>query len=902
VTTPREAMTDATPPVIAKGLGPGAVIAGRYRLQARLGTGGGGTVWRCRDEQLGAIVALKIVSAGGDLERWRREVAMARRIANRNVCRVHDLGEAGDLRYVTMELVEGDSLRARIAGGLPVAAARDLFAQLVAGAAAIHAAGVVHRDLKPENVVVAHDGRAVIVDFGLAREPRGSSATTRTGPAVTDPGVVVGTPRYMSPEQAAGQSVDARTDVWSLGLIGHELITGALPQPDEHGRRIDPVVDARWRGLSGVLRHCLALLPEERFADARAVERAMGSLGGRRSRGLTAVAVGALAAVAVGAVAVGAGAILYRGAGDDGPRVESGAQSGAPAVQSQPTAPPRMTQLTTTEPKKWPDETPISVALSPDASRFAYTTARPRLVVRPVAGGPAVTWSMPALEKARSRPTDTPDSLFVTMWVVGWFSDGSLAVIGTDRDGGHQLHRVFADGRNQLLHRYAQRFTAAATPAGDKVAIAIDDHAMFAVAAAEGTASTQIAVLDPGEQVLAMAWSPDGARLAYARLPGDTSAEATIRVVPANGGAGRDVWRGPLGAIAGQLLAWLDDHRLAFAGNDLATGHARLFTVDTRGGEAAQREDWRETYVGFGSAARGTLVMLRGAAVRAVQVGERYGLGVARLHDRGVRAQRVAGWTADRRAVFTVGGPGKEQIVRAAPGQAFESWPGTRPGIELPDTLVDDDVIAHRLDETGQQIVVERITPDGARTELARLSAHAAGCDVVRCAGDRAPPCIAVDSDGRTVRWTELDPQTGARGAQLHQRPVRDRRVCSAALSPDGQQLAVVDGGDTVTIIDRRTGKQDSSDAGEGAVLQSVGFGPDGTVWATALGFRGRLSGMMLFHRLDSGSIGSSPSSRGGTRSDTLRFFSRPSPSPDDKQVAVATLELELEVWRADEL
>jgi serine/threonine protein kinase len=295
VTTPREAMTDATPPVIAKGLGPGAVIAGRYRLQARLGTGGGGTVWRCRDEQLGAIVALKIVSAGGDLERWRREVAMARRIANRNVCRVHDLGEAGDLRYVTMELVEGDSLRARIAGGLPVAAARDLFAQLVAGAAAIHAAGVVHRDLKPENVVVAHDGRAVIVDFGLAREPRGSSATTRTGPAVTDPGVVVGTPRYMSPEQAAGQSVDARTDVWSLGLIGHELITGALPQPDEHGRRIDPVVDARWRGLSGVLRHCLALLPEERFADARAVERAMGSLGGRRSRGLTAVAVGALA-------------------------------------------------------------------------------------------------------------------------------------------------------------------------------------------------------------------------------------------------------------------------------------------------------------------------------------------------------------------------------------------------------------------------------------------------------------------------------------------------------------------------------------------------------------------------------------------------------------------------------
>jgi len=175
-------MTDAIPPVIAKTLGPGAVIAGRYRLQARLGTGGGGTVWRCLDEQLQAVVALKIVGDGGDLERWRREVAMARRIANRNVCRVHDLGETAELRYVTMELVEGVSLRARMASALPGALARDLFTQVVAGAAAIHAAGVVHRDLKPENIVVAHDGRAVIVDFGLAREPRGAGATTTGRP------------------------------------------------------------------------------------------------------------------------------------------------------------------------------------------------------------------------------------------------------------------------------------------------------------------------------------------------------------------------------------------------------------------------------------------------------------------------------------------------------------------------------------------------------------------------------------------------------------------------------------------------------------------------------------------------------------------------------------------------
>ena len=893
VTTPREAMTDVIPPVIAKALGPGMVIASRYRLQARLGTGGGGTVWRCLDEQLDTIVALKIVSADGDLERWRREVAMARRIANRNVCRVHDLGEAGELRYVTMELVEGDSLRARIAGDLPAAAARDLFTQIVGGAAAIHAAGVVHRDLKPENVVVARDGRAVIVDFGLAREPRGVGTTTRTGPAVTDPGVVVGTPRYMSPEQAAGQSVDARTDVWALGLIGHELMTGALPPPDAHGRRIDPAVDAKWRGLVGVLRRCVALLPEERFADARDIEHAVGSL--RRGR---ATARDMIAAIAIAATVAVAGVIAFNRMQDDA----APAAPAAPAVASHSTASPRMTQLTASEPRKWPDDAPISVALSPDASRLAYTTANPRLLVRPAAGGPAVAWSLPALEKARTRPSDAAESTFVMMSVVGWFGDGSLALIGTDRDGGHQLHRVFADGRNQLLYRYAQRFAAPATPAGDRVAIAIDDHAMFVVTAAEGTAPAQIAALEPGEQVLAMAWSPDGARLAYARLPGDASADGSIRVVPATGGASREVWRGPLTTIAGQLLAWLDEHRLAFAGNDLAAGRARLFTVDTRGRPAEQRDDWAETYVGPGSAAGGALVMVRGPAIRAVQVGDRWGWGLSRLHDRGVRAQRLAGWTGDGRAVFAVGEPGKEQIVRAAPGQGFERWPGTSAGVELPDTLAGEDLIAHRIDPALQQIVVERIAPGGAHTELARLSAHAAPCDVVRCAGDRAAPCVALDSDGRTVRWTELDPQTGARSAQLHQRPLRERRVCSAALSPDGRVLAVVDGGETVTVIDRTTGRQDAKNAGEGAALQSVGFAPDGTVWATSIGFRGRISGMMAFHRLDSGWISASASSRGSSRSDALRWFSRPSPSPDGKQVAVATLDLELEVWRADGL
>lgn len=511
-----------------------------------------------------------------------------------------------------------------------------------------------------------------------------------------------------------------------------------------------------------------------------------------------------------------------------------------------------------------------------------------------------MAWSLPALEKARTRPTDAAESRFAAMWVAGWFGDGSLALLGAEREG-YQLHRVFADGRSALLYQYARRFTAAATAIGDRVAVAIDDRALFVMSASEGARPDQIVTLDPGDRVRAIAWSADGARIAYLRQSSGAGAEASIAVVPAAGGEPHEVWRGSLFSIAGQLLAWLDEHRLAFAANDLAADRARLLTVDTRSRRVEQRDDWPGTYAGAGSAARGTLVVVRGTATRAVQIGDRWGWGLAPLHDRAVRAHRLAGWTADHRVVFAIGEPGKERVVCAAAGQPLEAWPGTRPGVELPDTLAGDDLIAHRLDEAAHQIVVERITPAGDHSELARLSSRAAACDVARCAGDRAAPCIVEDNDGHVVRWIELDPATGTPGAQVHQRPLRDR-VCSAALSPDGRLLAVIDGGEAITLLDRTTGKQETRSAGDGTALQSVGFASDGDIWASATGFRHRLTGMMSFNRLDSGWISSSPSSRGNARTDALRWAARPSPSPDGKQVAVATLDLELEVWRADGL
>jgi len=254
-------LDDPAPEVILPALVPGTIIADRYRIHARLGAGGG-AVWRCDDEKLGVPVALKIVDPGGEIARWRRDVALARQIAHPNVCRLLDVVE-GELVFVTMELVEGVTLRDQLSPAMPPDAMHSLVHQLLAGAAALHAAGIAHRELRPENVVVERTGRAVIVDIGLARSPRIAAAMRsqppegplhQTNPKVTvrvrgsrpvsdrarPPSARPGTgeidaAQYMAPEQAAGFGIDARADVWALGLIAHEILVGELPHGDRTG-------------------------------------------------------------------------------------------------------------------------------------------------------------------------------------------------------------------------------------------------------------------------------------------------------------------------------------------------------------------------------------------------------------------------------------------------------------------------------------------------------------------------------------------------------------------------------------------------------------------------------------------------------------------------------------------
>jgi serine/threonine protein kinase/tetratricopeptide (TPR) repeat protein len=260
--------------------GVGRVVAGRYEIRACLGAGGMGTVWRAYDRELEEEVALKTLlperlQDPAMLERLRREVKTARRITHPNVCRVFDYGEDGDLRFLTMELIEGRTLRSLLAAG-PLGPERALAAlgQIVAGLAAAHEKGVVHRDLKPENVLVRSSGQAVVADFGLARAPLSDRQSA------TD---FAGTPAYMSPEQLRGEALDARSDLFSLGILAFEMLAGRPPfaggsaatkasailRDPPAPLAIDGLPVETARAIEGVLARAMAKAPGGRYPSVR---------------------------------------------------------------------------------------------------------------------------------------------------------------------------------------------------------------------------------------------------------------------------------------------------------------------------------------------------------------------------------------------------------------------------------------------------------------------------------------------------------------------------------------------------------------------------------------------------------------------------------------------------------
>jgi serine/threonine protein kinase len=267
----------------ATGIKAGAVLDARFQIEATIGEGGSGQVFRAWDRVLGEPIALKILRPDRAKEkswikRLAREVKVARAIRHPNVCRVFDLGNADGHWFVSMELAPGGTLRDTLTAGKARGLAERLAdAQAVsAGLAAIHMVGITHRDVTPQNVLRMGDGHLVLSDFGLAIE--GADTTVHGG-----------TPRYMAPETAMGQRSDQRSDVWQLGSILHELLFDRRPDWEVTSKGIvlrepnRPGAAALHRALGRLCRDCLAQNPTDRPASAIEVSARLTSIAAGRS-------------------------------------------------------------------------------------------------------------------------------------------------------------------------------------------------------------------------------------------------------------------------------------------------------------------------------------------------------------------------------------------------------------------------------------------------------------------------------------------------------------------------------------------------------------------------------------------------------------------------------------------
>src|SRR5215468_2080123 len=215
-------------------------LIGHYRIESLIGVGGMGEVYVARDERLGRKAARKLLPDSlttdeTQLSRFKNEARTASALNHPNILTVYEIGAEGDVQFIATEFIEGVTLRAALASGrMSAQRALEIAVQVASALAAAHDAGVVHRDIKPENVMLGPDGYAKVLDFGIAklterRQASDGHKIETTALRQTPPGLVLGTTRYMSPEQARGQKVDARSDIWSLGVVLYEMLAGNPP-------------------------------------------------------------------------------------------------------------------------------------------------------------------------------------------------------------------------------------------------------------------------------------------------------------------------------------------------------------------------------------------------------------------------------------------------------------------------------------------------------------------------------------------------------------------------------------------------------------------------------------------------------------------------------------------------
>jgi len=495
---------------------------GPYEITAPLGAGGMGEVYRARDTRLNRDVAIKVLpgTVATDplaLARFEREAQAVAALSHPNILAIFDFAHEKGAAYAVTELLEGQSLRERLnEGGLPVRKAVEIAVGLARGLAAAHERGLVHRDLKPENVFLTADGVVKILDFGLAKSVAAgvnAGANTETRAELTGEGTVLGTAGYMAPEQIRGQAIDARADLFALGSVLYEMLTGdrafrrntaadtmsaiLREDPPEFPpeRSIAPALDH-------IVRHCLEKTPSDRFQTARDVAFALETLSGASSSGARA-ADAALAAAGTDTPAVVvrrerrlwvAAILTLVGVATWLAFTRHGADP-APAtvVRASILLPEGMRFRTSQSP-------PRRFAVSPDGGRIAY-------VVGPTGPGPMRLF-IHSLEEGTSN--EVPSSAGAA--APFWSPDG--ATLAFRQEG--RLMVVDTNGVPTLRAAPAGGFWTAGPwgPGGRTLFVRADRRGFMLLPPAGGELRDLVAPSDPGV-VTTPAWLPDGERFVF---------------------------------------------------------------------------------------------------------------------------------------------------------------------------------------------------------------------------------------------------------------------------------------------------------------------------------------------------------------------------------------------------
>ncbi len=788
-----------------------------FRVVERIGAGGMGVVYRAIDEKLQRPVALKVLSPRAVRDREARELLLrearsAAAVNHPNIAAVYEVGEAGEagetgetgnVSFIAMELVEGTTLRAQSKNG-PIApdALLHFATEIARGLARAHKQGIVHRDLKPDNVMTSGDGQVKILDFGLAKAVTSGE---------TSSGQVAGTPAYMSPEQAMGAAVDARSDVFSFGVMLVELATGTLPEGVR--KRAPAEIAARApMPFAPIVARCLQHEPADRFADGdellAALRAAMPSAGEtkpaptrRKGRVFPLVVAAGAAVVVTATVAIGVSSRRARDVHD--PRLP--ASSAPPPVVTKPT--PTLRRLTANIPAD-----PIAhAALSPDGKSLAWSDATglyvqtlgapaPRAIELPSGGPSAVVAWTPSGKRLYASSTDALIEVDLATMATTEIAKGRFSGLAVAGDG---KHIAFADtDRVGYLSLESPR----------------DAHPL--VQKKDGCFISEVA------------WSPDGGRIAYVSHCFDSLAATAIESVDLDGHAPQlaladpRLWNdsgygGLVWTKAGELVYPLAEWLPAEPGSNLHALH-----VDPKTGAAIGSARQLTHLVGVNASRLSTdAEATRIAFVRfEVQTDVYLGAledGGRRLHpptrltltDRNERPSTFSRdgadvlFFTDRNGSFDLyaqaiaGGPARplvatpawETMSQLGPDGAsllFWQFPAVAAGEAVKPTLMR----AH-LDGTGNAPLLTTLGfshPAGAgRPQPWEMR--------FRCPRAKDASCLLSERDGDALVFTALDPFTG-RGKERFRFAHATAAQNLWDLSPDGRRLALPSANGPITV------------------------------------------------------------------------------------------------------